>query len=66
MTATEASPARQALGIDVGGSGVKGAIVDLDTGLLVGERFRLDTPQPAMPKAVTKAVAEVVDHFGWV
>ena len=66
MTATEASPARQALGVDVGGSGVKGAIVDLDTGLLVGERFRLDTPQPATPKAVTKAVAEVVDHFGWV
>ena len=66
MTATEASPARQVLGIDVGGSGVKGAIVDLYTGLLVGERFRLDTPQPATPKAVTKAVAEVVDHFGWV
>ena len=50
----------------MGGSGVKGAVVDLDTGLLVGERFRLDTPQPATPKAVTKAVAEVVDHFGWV
>jgi len=66
MTATEASTARQALGVDVGGSGVKGAIVDLGTGLLVGERFRLDTPQPATPKAVTKAVAEVVDHFGWV
>lgn len=66
MTATEASPARQALGVDVGGSGVKGAIVDLDTGLFVGERFRLDTPQPATPKAVTKAVAEVVDHFSWV
>jgi len=65
MSPTEPSAARHALGVDVGGSGVKGAIVDLDTGQLVGERFRLDTPQPATPKAVTKAVAEVVDHFGW-
>jgi polyphosphate glucokinase len=65
MSPTEPSAAHHALGVDVGGSGVKGAIVDLDTGQLVGERFRLDTPQPATPKAVTKAVAEVVDHFGW-
>ena len=62
---TSTGPGRQALGVDVGGSGVKGAIVDLDTGQLVGERFRLDTPQPATPEAVTKTVAEVVGHFGW-
>ena len=60
---TAASTARQALGVDVGGSGVKGAIVDLDTGQLVGERFRIETPQPATPEAVTQAVAEVVRHF---
>jgi polyphosphate glucokinase len=60
-----ASTARQALGVDVGGSGVKGAIVDLDTGQLVGERFRLETPQPATPQAVTQTVAEVVRHFNW-
>jgi polyphosphate glucokinase len=59
------STGRQALGIDVGGTGVKGGIVDLDTGLLVGDRFRILTPQPATPEAVTKAVAEVVQHFGW-
>lgn len=53
----------QALGVDVGGSGVKGAIVDLATGQLVGERFRLETPQPATPEAVTATVAEVVRHF---
>lgn len=53
----------QALGVDVGGSGVKGAIVDLATGKLVGERFRLETPQPATPEAVTATVAEVVRHF---
>ncbi|MCB0925549.1 MAG: ROK family protein [Mycobacterium sp.] len=64
MTSTEPSTPRQALGVDVGGSGVKGALVDLDTGRLIGERFRLDTPQPATPEAVTAAVAAVVAHFG--
>jgi len=65
MTGTEPGAQRQAFGIDVGGSGVKGAIVDLDTGQLISERFRLETPQPATPAAVTQAVAEVVRHFGW-
>ncbi|BBY96997.1 polyphosphate--glucose phosphotransferase [Mycolicibacterium fallax] len=61
------SPAARnfSLGIDVGGSGVKGGIVDLDTGALVGERFKLATPQPATPEAVSATVAEVVAHFGW-
>ncbi len=62
---TAPTPAHQGFGIDVGGSGVKGAIVDLDTGQIVGERFRLETPQPATPEAVTRTVAEVVRHFGW-
>lgn len=57
--------AREALGVDVGGSGIKGAVVDLQTGQLVGERFRLETPQPATPEAVTRTVAEVVRHFDW-
>src|ERR1700754_1866317 len=52
-------------GIDVGGSGVKGGIVDLDTGQLIGERFKLETPQPATPDAVAKTVAAVVREFGW-
>ncbi len=59
------STGRQALGIDVGGSGIKGAIVDLDTGQLVGDRFRVETPQPATPDAVAGKVAEVVRHFRW-
>ena len=62
---TDSPPAQLALGIDVGGSGVKGAIVDLNNGQLVGERFRLDTPQPATPEAVTSTIAEVVRHFDW-
>lgn len=66
MNSTEPrSEQRLALGIDVGGSGVKGGIVDLATGQLADERFRLDTPQPATPPAVTKTIAEVVRHFDW-
>ena len=63
MTSNEST--NRSFGIDVGGSGVKGGIVDLDTGQLVGERFKLLTPQPATPDAVAKTIAEVVAHFGW-
>jgi polyphosphate glucokinase len=50
---------RRAAGIDIGGSGIKGGVVDLDAGELVGERERLDTPQPAEPPDVAEAVGEV-------
>ncbi|RKX31128.1 MAG: ROK family protein [Verrucomicrobia bacterium] len=53
------------LGIDIGGSGVKGAPVDLDRGELLAERVRLETPQPAKPKAVADLVAQVVKGFDW-
>ena len=64
---TAASPGkpRQSFGIDVGGSGIKGGIVDLDTGQLIGDRIKLLTPQPATPPAVAKTIAEVVNGFGW-
>jgi polyphosphate glucokinase len=52
-------------GLDIGGSGVKGAPVDLTTGELAGQRFRVATPQPATPAAVAGVVADVVRHFGW-
>jgi polyphosphate glucokinase len=52
-------------GVDVGGSGIKGGLVDLDTGALIGERFKLATPQPATPSAVATTVAAVVREFGW-
>ncbi|WP_203711447.1 polyphosphate--glucose phosphotransferase [Asanoa siamensis] len=51
------------IGIDIGGSGIKGALVDIRRGELVGERFRVDTPEPSNPKSVVSAVAEVVGHF---
>ncbi|WP_422747990.1 polyphosphate--glucose phosphotransferase [Mycobacterium sp. WMMD1722] len=65
VAATDGEPARRGFGIDVGGSGVKGGIVDLDTGQLVGERFKLPTPQPATPDAVAATIAQVVREFGW-
>lgn len=51
------------LGIDIGGSGIKGALVDLDTGALTTERHRVPTPSPSTPEAVAQTVKEMVDHF---
>jgi polyphosphate glucokinase len=68
MTSTDStgdSAQRRGFGIDVGGSGIKGGIVDLDTGALIGDRIKLLTPQPATPSAVAKTIAEVVNGFGW-
>ncbi|GAB1821770.1 polyphosphate--glucose phosphotransferase [Herbidospora sp. RD11066] len=53
------------LGIDIGGSGIKGAPVDTKTGELMAERLRIPTPQPATPKAIAEVVSLVVDHFKW-
>lgn len=53
------------LGIDVGGTGVKGAPVDTTTGTLLAERCRLPTPQPSTPDAVAETIAELTRHFGW-
>jgi polyphosphate glucokinase len=55
----------QALGIDIGGTGIKGAPVDLATGKLVTDRKKIATPQPATPDAVTEVVREVAQSFGW-
>jgi polyphosphate glucokinase len=63
--AASRTPQRRGFGIDVGGSGIKGGIVDLDTGLLVGDRVKLLTPQPATPPAVAETIAAVVKEFGW-
>jgi polyphosphate glucokinase len=52
-------------GVDIGGSGIKGCLVDLDKGELIGERLRIDTPQPSHPDAVYDVVARIVEHFGW-
>ncbi|MEN6410819.1 MAG: ROK family protein, partial [Anaerolineaceae bacterium] len=53
------------LGIDVGGSGIKGAPVNTETGELSQPRFRIPTPIPAKPKAVAKTIHQVVKQFEW-
>ncbi|MFD7429808.1 polyphosphate--glucose phosphotransferase [Streptomyces sp. NPDC059814] len=52
-------------GVDIGGSGIKGAPVDLDRGDLAQERHKVLTPHPATPEDVAGCVAEVVGHFNW-
>jgi polyphosphate glucokinase len=53
------------LGIDIGGSGIKGAPVDVDTGALTADRFRIPTPEPSLPDAVAAVVATIAQHFNW-
>ena len=53
------------LGIDIGGSGIKGALVDEKTGEVVTARFRIPTPDHAKPDDVAKVVKEIVKHFDY-
>jgi len=53
------------LGIDIGGSGIKGAPVDTKTGILLEARYRIPTPDKAKPKPVAEAVRDLADHFMW-
>lgn len=55
----------QGYGIDIGGSGIKGAPVDLVTGQLTAERHKILTPKPSTPDAVVEVAAELVAHHGW-
>lgn len=56
---------RIGFGIDIGGTGMKAAPVDLVTGTLADDRYRIDTPRPAEPAAMAEVVVELVRHFGW-
>jgi len=56
---------KKILGIDIGGSGVKGAIVDTKKGELLTERYRIPTPQPATPEAIAEVVGKIAKHFKW-
>ncbi len=53
------------LGVDIGGSGIKGALVDARSGVLLTERRKILTPQPSTPRAVAGVVAELSRHFDW-
>jgi len=53
------------LGIDIGGSGIKGAPVEIETGEMLIKRYRIPTPKPAKPKDVAQTVAEIAQYFEW-
>lgn len=55
----------EVLGIDVGGSGIKGALVNMETGEMMTERFRIPTPESRTPEAMAEVVAEIVGHFNY-
>ncbi|UCG40075.1 MAG: ROK family protein [Acidimicrobiia bacterium] len=57
--------AQHILGIDIGGTGIKGGVVDLADGSLVTDRFRVDTPRPATPQAVAAAVRAISAHHSY-
>lgn len=53
------------LGIDIGGSGIKGAPTDIESGVLAKDRYRIPTPQPSVPNDVAGVVAKIARHFEW-
>lgn len=55
----------EVLGIDIGGSGIKAAIVDISKGELVSERLRIPTPQPSLPKDVSEVILEIIRQFNY-
>ena len=57
------NPPPAILGIDIGGSGIKGAPVDINKGVFTADRFRIPTPQPATPDAVAEVVGQIAEHF---
>jgi polyphosphate glucokinase len=59
----ESAGSRPVLGIDIGGSGIKGAPVDLTTGELITDRLKIETPSPSTPKNVAAVVGEIVENF---
>jgi polyphosphate glucokinase len=59
------STAMHVLGIDIGGSAVKGAPVDLKTGKLLAERHRIETPERITPRRMARVVSDIAKHFVW-
>lgn len=56
---------KKVLGIDIGGSGIKGAVVDIKRGKFLTERIRIETPSPATPEAVAKVFSKLVKTFNY-
>lgn len=51
------------IGVDIGGTGIKGGIVDVENGKVLGDRYRISTPKPSTPVAVAKCVKDIVDEL---
>jgi polyphosphate glucokinase len=56
---------KEILGIDVGGTGIKAALVDVESGTLLSDRHRVETPRPATPNAMAEAVKQLVSEFDY-
>jgi polyphosphate glucokinase len=54
------------LGVDIGGTGIKGAPVDTETGIMLAPRHRIPTPEAAYPDDVAKVIVEIAHQFGWI
>ena len=53
------------LGIDIGGTGMKGALINIETGEMLTEKFRIPTPKSRKPKAMARVVSQIVKHFNY-
>ncbi|GAB3524766.1 polyphosphate--glucose phosphotransferase [Arthrobacter monumenti] len=51
------------IGVDIGGTGIKAGIVDVETGVVIGDRYRVSTPKPSTPEAVARCVKDIVDEL---
>ena len=54
---------KKAIGIDIGGTGIKGALVDLEDGSIIGERIRVETPEGGQPEDIARVVNELVTNL---
>ncbi len=54
-----------ALGIDIGGSGIKFGLIDMETGVMIGDRVKIDTPKPSTPDAVAAAIRDAIIKLNW-
>jgi len=56
---------KKVLGIDIGGTGIKGGIVDLDNGTMVSDRYKLETPPKSGPEQMLPVIKQIIEHFNW-
>jgi len=56
---------KKVLGIDVGGTGIKGGIVDLEKGTLISDRFKVETPPESSPDKILAVIKDLITHFKW-